>query len=137
MIAGLEAPTSGQILIEGRDVTTLGPADRNVSMMFQSYALFPHMDVLENVSYGLRMSGVAKSERAAARGRALRNVGLVDFDIACRANCPAASSSGWRWRARWCWSRPCCCSTSPCPTWMRGCDARCARRSARCSSACG
>src|SRR5687767_11739549 len=80
MIAGLEAPTSGQILIEGRDVTTLGPADRNVSMMFQSYALFPHMDVLENVSYGLRMSGVAKEVARRRAGDALRNVGLVDFE---------------------------------------------------------
>ena len=80
MIAGLEAPTSGQILIEGRDVTTLGPADRNVSMMFQSYALFPHMDVLENVSYGLRMSGEAKDVARTRAADALRNVGLVDFE---------------------------------------------------------
>src|SRR5215217_5113399 len=80
MIAGLEAPTSGQILIDGRDVTTLGPADRNVSMMFQSYALFPHMDVLENVSYGLRMSGLAKDAARRRAADALRNVGLVDFE---------------------------------------------------------
>src|SRR5215217_5321277 len=80
MIAGLETPTSGQVLIEGEDVTTLGPAQRNVSMMFQSYALFPHMDVLENVGYGLRMSAVP---RELARNRAidaLRNVGLVGLD---------------------------------------------------------
>jgi iron(III) transport system ATP-binding protein len=80
MIAGLEAPTSGQILIDGRDVTTLGPADRNVSMMFQSYALFPHMNVVENVMYGLRMSG---QPRDAARRRAveaLGNVGLIGMD---------------------------------------------------------
>ncbi|MBC7604786.1 MAG: ABC transporter ATP-binding protein, partial [Ramlibacter sp.] len=72
--------TTGQILIDGRDVTTLGPAERNVSMMFQSYALFPHMNVLENVMYGLRMSGI---EKVTARSRAvdaLRNVGLVGFD---------------------------------------------------------
>ncbi|MCC2676189.1 MAG: transporter ATP-binding protein [Ramlibacter sp.] len=80
MIAGLEAPTSGQILIEGRDVTTLGPADRNVSMMFQSYALFPHLDVLENVMYGLRMSGVPKDVARRRAVDALRNVGLVDFE---------------------------------------------------------
>jgi iron(III) transport system ATP-binding protein len=80
MIAGLEAPTSGQVLIEGRDVTTLVPAQRNVSMVFQSYALFPHMDVLENVSYGLRMSGAPKSEAQQRAVEALRNVGLVDFD---------------------------------------------------------
>jgi len=80
MIAGLETPTSGQVVIAGRDVTTLGPADRNVSMMFQSYALFPHMDVLENVSYGLRMSGVPRADARTRAVEALRNVGLVDFD---------------------------------------------------------
>jgi iron(III) transport system ATP-binding protein len=80
MIAGLESPTSGSILMGGRDVTTLRPAERNVSMMFQSYALFPHMDVLENVSYGLRMSGVAPREARRRAIEALHNVGLVDFD---------------------------------------------------------
>jgi iron(III) transport system ATP-binding protein len=80
MIAGLESPTSGQILIEGKDVTTLGPAERNVSMMFQSYALFPHMDVLENVSYGLKMSNVAKDVARKRATDALRNVGLIGYD---------------------------------------------------------
>ncbi|WP_019654478.1 ABC transporter ATP-binding protein [Variovorax atrisoli] len=80
MIAGLESPTSGSILMGGRDVTTLGPAERNVSMMFQSYALFPHMNVIENVAYGLRMSGVRKEEAAARAREALRGVGLVGFD---------------------------------------------------------
>jgi iron(III) transport system ATP-binding protein len=80
MIAGLETPTEGQVLIEGIDVTALGPAQRNVSMMFQSYALFPHMDVLENVSYGLRMSGVDRQEARRRAVEALRNVGLVDYD---------------------------------------------------------
>ncbi|MDR6519459.1 iron(III) transport system ATP-binding protein [Variovorax paradoxus] len=80
MIAGLESPTSGSILMGGHDVTTLGPAERNVSMMFQSYALFPHMNVIENVAYGLRMSGVKKEEAAARAREALRGVGLVGFD---------------------------------------------------------
>lgn len=80
MIAGLESPTSGQIIMGGRDVTTLGPADRNVSMMFQSYALFPHMNVVENVSYGLKMSGVNKEETRRRAIEALKNVGLVGYD---------------------------------------------------------
>ena len=62
MIAGLEPPSSGQIFIAGREVTTLGPAERNVSMVFQSYALFPHMNVLANVAYGLNVSGTPKAE---------------------------------------------------------------------------
>jgi iron(III) transport system ATP-binding protein len=80
MIAGLETPTRGQTLIEGRDVTTLGPAERNVSMMFQSYALFPHMSVVENVMYGLKMSGKSKNDARRLAVEALGNVGLVRFD---------------------------------------------------------
>jgi len=80
MIAGLETPTSGQILMAGHDVTTLGPAARNVSMMFQSYALFPHMNVLENVMYGLKMSGVDKTEATRRAKDTLGNVGLVGYD---------------------------------------------------------
>ncbi len=80
MIAGLELPTGGQILMDGKDVTTLGPADRNVSMMFQSYALFPHMNVLENVTYGLKMSGVGREDARRRGVEALKNVGLVGYD---------------------------------------------------------
>ena len=80
MIAGLESPTSGQIIMDGQDVTTLGPVQRNVSMMFQSYALFPHMTVAENVMYGLKMSGVSKDESRSRGKDALKNVGLVGFD---------------------------------------------------------
>lgn len=80
MIAGLEMATSGRILIGDRDVTKLPATDRDVSMVFQSYALFPHMSVLENVMYGLTFSGFAKEE---ARTRALKGldlVGLKGFD---------------------------------------------------------
>ncbi|MBS0453606.1 MAG: ABC transporter ATP-binding protein [Proteobacteria bacterium] len=80
MIAGLESPTSGAIFMGGRDVTTLGPAERNVSMMFQSYALFPHMNVIENVAYGLRMSGMKKNDAQERARTALKGVGLVGFD---------------------------------------------------------
>jgi iron(III) transport system ATP-binding protein len=80
MIAGLESPSSGQIWMDGRDVTTLGPAQRNVSLVFQSYALFPHMDVLANVSYGLLMSGVKRDQAATRAQETLRSVGLVGFD---------------------------------------------------------
>jgi iron(III) transport system ATP-binding protein len=79
MIAGLESPTEGQIIMDGRDVTTLGPAERNVSMMFQSYALFPHMNVFENVNYGLKMSGVSKDDARRRTTDALANVGLNQY----------------------------------------------------------
>jgi iron(III) transport system ATP-binding protein len=80
MIAGLDAPSGGQILIDGVDVTTLGPAERNVSMVFQSYALFPHMNVLDNVSYGLSVSGVSKEETRSRAHAAMDSVGLKGYD---------------------------------------------------------
>ncbi|MCY7274704.1 MAG: ABC transporter ATP-binding protein, partial [Phormidesmis sp. CAN_BIN44] len=55
MIAGLEQPTSVKILINGRDVSRLGPGDRNIAMVFQSYALYPHMTVRENIASGLKL----------------------------------------------------------------------------------
>jgi iron(III) transport system ATP-binding protein len=80
MIAGLDAPTSGQILIDGRDVTTLGAAERNVSMVFQSYALFPHMNVIQNVSYGLAVTGVSKDETLRRAHATMEIVGLAGYD---------------------------------------------------------
>src|SRR5258707_2139131 len=62
MIAGLELPTSGAIMIGGADVTRIPASERDVSMVFQSYALFPHMNVLENVGYGLTVSGLPKAD---------------------------------------------------------------------------
>ena len=80
MIAGLDSPSSGQILIGGQDVTLLGAAERNVSMVFQSYALFPHMNVLANVSYGLTVSGVGKEEIARRAKAAMDSVGLAGYE---------------------------------------------------------
>jgi iron(III) transport system ATP-binding protein len=94
MIAGLESPTSGQIFIDGRDVTTLGPAQRNVSLVFQSYALFPHMNVIENVSYGLRMSGLPVDQARAKAAVMLETVGLRGLD----ARMPSELSGGQQQR---------------------------------------
>ncbi len=80
MIAGLETPTAGRILIGGKDVTLLPPNERDVSMVFQSYALFPHMTVLENVSYGLAGSGGSKATQLDKAREGLRLVGLEGYD---------------------------------------------------------
>jgi len=79
MIAGLELPTEGQILIGGEDVTHLPPNARDVSMVFQSYALFPHMTVEENVSYGLAGQPRAVQREKALEG--LRMVGLEGYEL--------------------------------------------------------
>ena len=79
LIAGLEMATAGRIHIGDEDVTELGAAERSVSMVFQSYALFPHMSVLDNVAYGPRVAGRPKFDaRALARDR-LTTVGLADL----------------------------------------------------------
>ncbi len=80
MIAGLEAPTGGQIIIDGVDVTHLGPSERNVSMVFQSYALFPHMNVIGNVRYGLDVSGVHKTQALERAQKSLALVGLAGYE---------------------------------------------------------
>src|ERR1051326_5681405 len=94
LIAGLEMATSGQILIGGEDVTLRSAADRDVSMVFQSYALFPHMTVLENVAYGPLVSGQAKPR---ARELALATLSLVGLDGLDRRY-PAELSGGQQQR---------------------------------------
>src|SRR5258708_21969507 len=76
LIAGLERATGGRILIGGRDVTQLPASERDVSMVFQSYALFPHMTVLENVAYGPSVSGVPKRRARELASEQLSLVGL-------------------------------------------------------------
>src|ERR687888_2580075 len=62
MVAGLEEVTAGRISIDGRDVTDLAPRQRDIAMVFQSYALYPHMSVRENIAYGLKVRRTAKDE---------------------------------------------------------------------------
>ena len=80
LIAGLELPTSGTIRIGDRDVTGVPAAERDVSMVFQSYALFPHMSVLENVRYGLIVSKMPKAQADERARAALSTVGLEGFE---------------------------------------------------------
>jgi putative spermidine/putrescine transport system ATP-binding protein len=74
LIAGFERPTSGTIELFGQDVTTAAPFDRDVNTVFQDYALFPHMTVLDNVAYGLRVRGVGRKERTEKALAALASV---------------------------------------------------------------
>ncbi|MXN66887.1 ATP-binding cassette domain-containing protein [Stappia sp. GBMRC 2046] len=80
MIAGLESVSEGTVLIGGKDVTLLHATDRSVAMVFQSYALFPHMTVIENVSFGLEMSGFSRKDREEKAAEGLRLVGLAGFE---------------------------------------------------------
>ena len=78
-IGGFHKPTKGSVLLHGQDVSHLPPDKRPTSMVFQSYALFPHMTVLQNVGYGLKVAGVSKRENQEKSAAALELVGLTGF----------------------------------------------------------
>ena len=79
MLAGFETPTSGTIEIDGQDMTDVPPYNRPVNMMFQSYALFPHMNVEQNIAYGLKRDGLPRAEIAARVAELLALVKLQDY----------------------------------------------------------
>jgi putrescine transport system ATP-binding protein len=79
IMAGLETPTSGHIILDGQDITEMPAHHRPVNMMFQSYALFPHMNVTNNVAYGLKRAGVASKEIAARVSDALDLVQMGNY----------------------------------------------------------
>ncbi|SED00180.1 carbohydrate ABC transporter ATP-binding protein, CUT1 family [Rhizobiales bacterium GAS188] len=94
LIAGLEEPTSGRIEIEGRDVTQLPSRDRRIAMVFQSYALFPHLSVAQNIVFGLEVRGVPRAERETRMRKVAELVGLTSY----LARKPGQLSGGQRQR---------------------------------------
>jgi putative spermidine/putrescine transport system ATP-binding protein len=94
LIAGFERPTAGTVELFGRDVTGSAPFDRDVNTVFQDYALFPHMSVLENVAYGLRVRGMPRGTRTALAREALESVRLAGFE----GRRPSELSGGQRQR---------------------------------------
>jgi spermidine/putrescine transport system ATP-binding protein len=80
MIAGFEEPTQGRILLQGRDVTYVPPSRRNVNMVFQAYALFPHMTVWDNIAFGLQIKKVGRDETRSRVEEAIRTVRLEGFE---------------------------------------------------------
>jgi len=94
LIAGLEQVSSGRVLIAGSDVTALAPAKRRLAMVFQSYALFPHLSVAENILFGLKVRRVAAAERAARLARVAALLGLEQL----LARKPAQLSGGQQQR---------------------------------------
>jgi multiple sugar transport system ATP-binding protein len=94
LIAGLEAPTTGQILIDGRDVTRVPPQDRDLAMVFQNYALYPHKTVRENLAFGLRVRGIAPAQ---VETRVRDTAAALDIDAILDRK-PAQLSGGQRQR---------------------------------------
>ena len=133
MIAGLEDVTDGDILIAGRDVTDLDPAKRGIAMVFQSYALYPHMTVRENLAFGLEIARTpaAEIERQVSAAAEILKIGPAAA-IGGPASSRAASDSASRSAGRSCASRSSSCSTSRSPISTRSCASACASRSRAC-----
>jgi putative spermidine/putrescine transport system ATP-binding protein len=98
-IAGLLKPQSGRISLDGADITRVAANRRSVGLVFQSYALFPHLSVFENVAFGLRLKGLSGAELESRVGTGLKSVGLTSFadrkpaelfrrSAAARSTCP-------------------------------------------------
>ena len=135
MLAGLEEVNGGQIFIGDRDVTHLSPKDRDVAMVFQNYALYPHMSVADNMGFALKIAGVSKDEIAK---RVLEAAKILDLEPYLERK-PKALSGGQRQRVamgRAIVRSPRSSSwTSRCPTSTPSCACRPAPRSRRCSAA--
>ena len=135
VVAGFETPDAGPVKVDGVDITAMPPAKRDIGMVFQNYALFPHLTVARNVAFPLEMRNVGKrrdrapGRRGARAGRARRATAS-----ACRASSRAASSSAWRSPAPSSSTRGCCCSTSRSARSTASCARPCSSRCAACSA---
>ncbi len=121
IVAGLERPTAGRVIIAGHDVTHRPPRGRDVAMVFQSYALYPHLTVAENIAYPLQVRKVAPKQREEAVQRVARlprGGSLLDRDP---ASSPAANASASPWPEPSSANPPPSSWTSRCRTWTRSC----------------
>ena len=128
-------PTSGRVLIDGKDMTGVPPNRRDIGMVFQAYSLFPNMTAERNVEFGLRVRKEERGDRKAGRSSCSSSSASARPPTAIRTSSPAACSSASRSPARWRSSRGCCCSTSRSRRSTRRCACSCARRSAASSRA--
>lgn len=121
MIAGLEDISAGEITIGGKVVNDMPAKERDIAMVFQSYALYPHMKVAENMSFALKLAGAPKAEIQKRVTEAAEILGLESCWTACRGNSPAASVSVLPWVAPSCAIREPSSSTSRFRTSMPSC----------------
>jgi multiple sugar transport system ATP-binding protein len=100
MIAGLEEVTEGSVLIGGVDVTAMPPQKRDIAMVFQDYALYPHMTVKENLAYGLKLKKMPSGSGRVACTRSRRRSAWRSCSTASRPSCRGGSASASPWGAR-------------------------------------
>ena len=114
ILSGLEMPTEGRVFLGDRDVTELPPRSRDIAMVFQSYALYPHFNVRQNIAYPLKIRKVAKDKIATEVATVAESLGLTPLLDRKPKQLSGGERSSW---------------TSPCPTSTRSCGSRCAPRS--------
>ena len=102
MLAGLEDVNGGSIRIGDRDVTNLAPKDRDIAMVFQNYALYPHMTVADNMGFALKIAGESKEKIAERSRRRRRSSTSSSTSSASRRHSPVVSDSASPWVARSC-----------------------------------
>ena len=121
MLAGFETPDEGRILLDGRDIAQVLPHQRPVNMMFQNYALFPHLSVRDNIAFGLKRASLPRSEISTRVAELIALVKLDGMEKRKPDQLSGGQSSAWRWRAHWRAAPGSCCSTSPWPRSTRSC----------------
>ena len=127
ILGGFLQPTEGKVLFAGEDIVNIPPYKREINTVFQKYALFPHLNVYDNVAFGLKLKGEPADIIEQKVTRMLKLVGLADFEIAESMRCLADSSSVWLSPARSLTSPRSCCSTSLWERSMRSSARRCRR----------
>ena len=126
MIAGLENITGGEIEIGGRVVNNMHPKERDIAMVFQNYALYPHMTVRDNMAFSLLLAKKDKAFIDERVNKAAGILGLAPLLDRFPRQLSGGNASASQWAAASCATRKCFCSTSRSPTWTRSCECRCA-----------
>lgn len=134
MVAGLETISEGTLKIGDRVVNTLEPADRDIAMVFQNYALYPHMTVFNNLAYGLKNRGFSKTEIDRRVRQAAEMLEIGQFLDRKPRQLSGGNASVSPWAAHWCANRRRSCSTNRCRTWMRNCVCKCGWKSGNCKN---
>jgi ABC-type sugar transport system ATPase subunit len=129
LIAGLEAPTSGEIWIGEECVNELPPRERGIAMVFQTYALYPHMSVYENIAFGLRRSSLPGGTIDERVRRATERLQIGHLLARKPKELSGANVSASRSAARSSANHACFCLMSPCQIWTLLCACRCASSS--------
>lgn len=125
MLAGFEQPSAGQIMLDGVDLSQVPPYLRPINMMFQSYALFPHMTVEQNIAFGLKQDKLPKAEIASRVHEMLGLVHMQESPNANRISFPVVSDSVWPWPEALPNARNYYCSMSRWARWIKSCVTGC------------